>query len=86
MLQQEQADDYVICTGKSYTIEDFLDEAFTQAGLEDYNRFIVIDPEFYRPCEVDYLRGDYSKAKKVLGWEPEQNLEGLVKLMLDAKL
>ena len=86
MLQQEQADDYVICTGKSYMIEDFLEEAFTQAGLEDYNRFIVIDPEFYRPCEVDYLRGDYSKAKKVLGWEPEQNLEGLVKLMLDAKL
>ena len=86
MLQQEQADDYVICTGKTYTIEDFLDEAFTQAGLDDFNNFIVIDPEFYRPCEVDYLRGHYTKAKKVLGWEPKQNLEGLVKLMLDAKL
>jgi len=86
MLQQEQADDYVICTGKSYTIKDFLNEAFTQAKLKDYHKFIVIDPKFYRPCEVDYLKGDYTKAKKVLGWEPKQNLEGLVKLMLDAKL
>ena len=69
-----------------YTIEDFLDEAFTQAGLEDWRRFIVIDKEFYRPCEVDYLRGDCSKAKAKLGWSPTCDLEGLIKLMLDAKL
>ena len=86
MLQQEKPDDYVICTGKTYTIEDFIDEAFTQAGLENWRNYIVIDPEFYRPCEVDYLRGDYSKAKKKLGWSPKCNLEGLIKLMMDAKL
>jgi GDPmannose 4,6-dehydratase len=86
MTQQSKPDDYVICTGKTFTIEDFLEEAFTYAGLEDWNRFIVIDKEFYRPCEVDYLRGDCSKAQSILGWKPERNLQGLVKMMLDAKL
>ena len=86
MLQQDKPDDYVVCTGHTHTIEDFLDEAFGYAGLEDWNKFIVIDKEFYRPCEVDYLRGDCSKAKRVLGWKPECNLQGLVKMMLDAKL
>lgn len=86
MLQKEQPNDYVICTGKTYTIEDFLDEAFGYAGLEDWNKLIVIDPEFYRPCEVEYLKGDCSKAKKELGWKPDCDLKGLVKLMLDAKL
>ena len=86
MLQQEKPDDYVICTGKTYTIEDFIDEAFTQADLDNWRSYIVIDPEFYRPCEVDYLRGDYSKAKENLGWSPKCNLEGLIKLMMDAKL
>jgi GDPmannose 4,6-dehydratase len=86
MLQQDKPDDYVVCTGKTYAIEDFIDEAFTQAGLENWRNYIVIDPEFYRPCEVDYLRGDYSKAKKKLGWSPKCNLEGLIKLMMDAKL
>ena len=86
MLQQEIPDDYVICTGKTHTIEDFLEESFTYAGLENWRRFIVIDKEFYRPCEVEYLRGDCSKAKKQLGWKPECNLQGLVKMMLDAQL
>ena len=86
MLQQDKPDDYVVCTGKTYTIEDFLEEAFAYAGIEDWNKFIVIDKEFYRPCEVEYLRGDCSKAKTVLGWKPEYDLQGLVKMMLDAKL
>ena len=86
MLQQDKPDDYVVCTGKTHTIEDFLDEAFMYSGLEDWNRFVVIDKEFYRPCEVDYLRGDCSKAKAKLGWSPKCDLEGLIKLMLDAKL
>ncbi len=86
MLQQDVGSDYVVCTGETYTIADFLEEAFEQAELPDYHNYIVIDPKFYRPCEVDYLRGDYSKARSVLGWEPEVNLEGLIKLMLDAKL
>ena len=86
MLQQKEPDDYVICTGKTHTIEDFLEESFSYAGIEDWSRFVVIDKEFYRPCEVDYLRGDCSKAKSKLGWKPNYDFQGLVKMMLDAKL
>lgn len=83
MLQQEQPDDYVICTGKTHTIREFLDCAFGHVGIEDWEEYVVIDPEFYRPAEVDYLRGDCSKAKERLGWEPECNLEDLVKIMVE---
>ena len=86
MTQQTKPDDYVVCTGNTFTIEDFLEKAFTYAGFENWNNFIVIDEEFYRPCEVDYLKGDCSKAHSILGWKPEYNLQGLVKMMLDAKL
>ena len=86
MLQQDKADDFVVCTGKTHTIEDFLDEAFLCAGLEDWSHFVFIDKEHYRPCEVEYLRGDCSKASKVLGWKATYDLRGLVKLMYDAKL
>ncbi|OUV76347.1 MAG: hypothetical protein CBC91_06420 [Rickettsiales bacterium TMED131] len=86
MMQQEAPDDYVICTGETHTIAEFLEIAFGMASISDWTRFIVIDENFYRPSEVDYLRGDCTKAKSVLGWEPKYNLEGLIKLMLDAKL
>lgn len=83
MLQQEQPDDYVICTGKTHTIREFLDCAFGHVGIENWEEHVVIDPEFYRPAEVDYLRGDCSKAKERLGWEPECNLDDLVKIMVE---
>ena len=86
MTQQEQADDYVVCTGITHTIAEFLDIAFNQAEIPEWRDLIVIDPAFYRPSEVDYLRGDCTKAMTKLGWQPKYNLEGLVKLMLDAKL
>tara|TARA_B100000073_G_C23728225_1_gene569928 strand:- start:333 stop:1373 length:1041 start_codon:yes stop_codon:yes gene_type:complete len=86
MVQQQTPDDYVVCTGTTHTIQDFIDIAFQYAGISEFKKTIVIDPEFYRPCEVDYLRGDCSKAKDKLGWEPKYNLERLVKLMIDAKL
>jgi len=86
MLQQDIPEDYVICTGETHTIAEFLNIAFYSAGITDYQDLYVIDKEFYRPSEVDYLRGDCSKAKNQLGWQPKTNLEGLVKLMLDAKL
>jgi len=86
MLQQDIPEDYVICTGETHTIAEFLNIAFYSAGITDYRNLYVIDQEFYRPSEVDYLRGDCSKAKNKLGWQPKTNLEGLVKLMLDAKL
>lgn len=86
MLQQDKADDYVICTGVTHTIEQFLDIAFHQVGIPEWRELIVIDPAFYRPSEVDYLKGDCSKARNILGWQPKCDLEGLIKLMLDAKL
>lgn len=86
MLQTDYPDDYVICTGQTHTISEFIDIAFNYANIPEWRKCIVIDQKFYRPSEVDYLRGDFSKAKEVLGWEPKVNLEGLIKLMLDAKL
>ena len=83
MLQREEPDDYVICTGQTHTIRDFLDCAFGHIGVEDWNRFVTIDPEFYRPAEVDYLRGNYSKANTKLGWTPKFDLKDLVKIMVD---
>ena len=86
MLQQGVPEDYVVCTGETHTIAEFLNIAFYSAGITDYRNLYVIDQEFYRPSEVDYLKGDFSKAKSKLGWQPKTNLEGLIKLMLDAKL
>ena len=84
MLQQEYADDYVVCTGKTCTIADFLTLAFEEAeGLDiEWANLVYINPEFYRPTEVNYLRGDYSKIQAKLGWEPTHNLKDLVRLML----
>ena len=83
MLQQEEPDDYVICTGETHTIREFLNVAFGHSGIGDWDNFVVQDPEFYRPAEVDYLRGDNTKATTKLGWEPRHSFEDLVKLMVD---
>ena len=84
MLQQEYPDDYVIATGKTYSVRDFLKEAFGYIGIEDYPEFITIDPLFYRPAEVDYLRGLPDKAKNTLGWEPKITFKELVQGMLES--
>lgn len=86
MVQQDKADDYVICTGETHTIREFLEIAFREIDIDNWEDWVVIDPEFYRPSEVPYLKGDCSKAIKKLGWRPKCNLEGLIRLMLDAKL
>jgi len=86
MLQQETPDDYVICTGETHTVAEFLDIACNMAGLPEWRQYIIIDPELFRPSEVDYLRGDCTKAKEKLGWTPKHNLEDLVRLMLNEKL
>ena len=83
MLQQPEPDDYVICTGKSHTIRELLDVVFQHIEIDDWAQYVVVDPEFYRPAEVDYLRGDNTKAKEKLGWEPKTSFEELVKLMVD---
>jgi|TARA_B100000085_G_scaffold263882_1_gene270360 GDPmannose 4,6-dehydratase len=82
MLQQNCPDDYVICTGETHTIKQFLDVAFKQVGVEDWTPYVVQDPEFYRPAEVDYLRGDCSKANNELGWRPRNSFEDLVRMMV----
>jgi GDPmannose 4,6-dehydratase len=84
MLQQESPQDYVICTGETHTIREFLDVAFSHIGVDDWSNYVVQDPEFYRPAEVDYLRGDCSKANNVMGWKPKTSFEDLVKLMVDS--
>ena len=85
MLQQEEPDDYVIATGKSHTVREFLELAFDYAEL-DWKKYVEIDPKYFRPVEVEYLLGDPSKAKQQLGWEPKTSLKDLVKLMIDADM
>jgi len=83
MLQQNRGDDYVICTGETHSIRDFLTASFSFIGIDNWEDYVVIDPKFYRPAEVDYLRGDCSKARRVLGWEPKHSFEDLVKMMVE---
>ncbi len=82
MVQQETPDDFVISTGKTYSVRDFLKEAFNEIGIEDFEPYIFIDPEFYRPSEVEYLRGCSDKAEEVLGWTPKVSFPELVKRMV----
>ncbi len=83
MLQQEKPDDYVIATNETHSVKEFLEIAFGHAGL-DWRKHVEIDSRYYRPAEVDLLIGDYSKAKKKLGWEPRTRFEELARLMVDA--
>jgi GDPmannose 4,6-dehydratase len=85
MLQQDHPDDYVIGTGRTHSVQEFVQIAFDNAGL-DWRDHVVVDPQFYRPAEVDLLLGDAGKARRVLGWVPEVSFEDLVKMMVDADL
>jgi GDPmannose 4,6-dehydratase len=85
MLQQPQAEDYVIATGKTHSVQELLEVAFSHAGL-DWKKYVEIDPKLVRPAEVDYLCGDASKARKVLGWVPEVTFKQLIEMMVDADL
>ena len=84
MVQHETSNDYVVATGETYSVRQFLDIAFKHIGIEDWQDLVVIDPEFYRPAEVDYLLGIPEKAKRVLGWEPQISFEQLVERMVDS--
>jgi GDPmannose 4,6-dehydratase len=85
MLQQQQPDDYVIGTGECHSVREFVDIAFAHIGL-DWRDHVVIDPQLYRPAEVDVLRSDPTKARTKLGWRPEVAFEELVQMMVDADL
>jgi len=83
MLQQDKPDDYVIATNETHTVREFLEVAFSHVDL-DWKKYVEIDPRYFRPAEVELLIGDYSKAKKKLGWEPKTKFVDLTKLMVDA--
>ncbi|MDR0398038.1 MAG: GDP-mannose 4,6-dehydratase [Candidatus Nomurabacteria bacterium] len=86
MLQQDKPDDYVLATGETHTIGEFLDLAFNEIGIDDWRPYVKQNPAFMRPAEVDILLGDPTKAEKVLGWKREVDFPGLVKLMVQHDL
>ncbi|WP_236940917.1 GDP-mannose 4,6-dehydratase [Frondihabitans sp. 762G35] len=86
MLQQETADDYVISTGETHEVREYLDIAFNHVGISDWEKHVFQDPQFFRPAEVDLLIGDSAKATDTLGWKPTLSFEGLVKKMVDSDL
>jgi len=85
MLQQNEPDDYVIATGETHSVRDFLDQAFGYAGL-DWQKYVEIDARYFRPTEVDLLLGDCSKARRKLGWRPKVSFQELVRMMVDADM
>ena len=85
MLQQEVPDDYVIATGETHTVREFLEEVFLHAGL-DISKHVEIDERFFRPHEVPILLGDASKAKQKIGWEPKTKFKELAKMMYEEDL
>ncbi|HNV23475.1 MAG TPA: GDP-mannose 4,6-dehydratase, partial [Candidatus Omnitrophota bacterium] len=85
MLQQKKADDYVVATGETHSVKEFLDEAFDYAKL-DWKKYVEIDKRYFRPTEVDCLLGDSSKAKKVLKWKPKVSFRQLVRMMVDSDM
>ena len=86
MLQQDKPDDFVIATGETHTIREFLDSAFDVIGISNWEKYVKQDPRFMRPAEVDVLRGDASKAKYELGWKPKTDFQKLVKNMVESDL
>ena len=86
MLQQPIGDDYVVSTGKTYSVREFLEVVFDHAGLGSYEKYVEIDPRLFRPNEVPYLLGDSTKARKILGWEPKTSMADLARMMYDSDL
>lgn len=86
MLQQDTADDYVVATGETHSVEEFLELAFDAAGVSNWRKYVRQDPEFMRPAEVDLLIGDPTKAREVLGWQPKVSFPELVTMMVESDL
>ncbi|MSX01846.1 MAG: GDP-mannose 4,6-dehydratase [Actinobacteria bacterium] len=86
MLQQDQADDFVVATNAIHSVRDCVEVAFDEAGLDNWEQHVEIDPQFVRPAEVDQLIGDYGKAERELGWKPKTSFEELIRLMVRADL
>ena len=86
MMQKDEPDDYVISTGKTWSIEELLEVAFNSAGIEDWRPHVKQNPAYMRPAELYYLKGDSTKAKEKLGWEPKTTFNELIKLMVEADI
>lgn len=86
ILQMDTAGDYVIGTGETHTVREFLEEAFAYAGLGEYTKYVKIDPRYFRPTEVHYLQADISHSSKMFGWKPRIHFHQLVRIMMDADL
>ena len=84
MLQQPEGDDFVVATGETHSIREFLELAFSHVGIDDWERLVIQDPQFFRPAEVDLLIGDPSKAKDKLGWSPSVDFSSLVQMMVES--
>jgi len=82
-MQADQGDDYVVATGETHSIREFLDIAFARVGIEDWSKLVYVDPRFFRPAEVDLLIGDPTKARTKLGWQPTVSFNELVTMMVD---
>jgi GDPmannose 4,6-dehydratase len=85
MLQQERPDDFVIATGETHSVREFVEKVFDKLGL-DYQQHVVIDPKYFRPTEVDVLLGNSTKAKKTLGWNPKVGFDQLIDMMIAADM
>lgn len=86
MLDADTPDDFVVATGVANTVRDFLNDAFLYCGIQDWTNFVIIDPEFYRPAEVDFLKGDSTKIREKLNWSPKVDLKQLIEVMFDEEL
>lgn len=86
MLQADRGDDYVVATGNAYTVEDFLTNAFAMVGITRWHLFVESDPRYLRPTEVPFLKGNPSKIRSLLGWEPTVSLNALIYMMLKSDL
>jgi GDPmannose 4,6-dehydratase len=85
MLQQDKPDDFVIATGETHSIREWLDEVFGYLQI-DWQKYVDVDPRYYRPTEVDILQGDASKARRVMGWEPRVQFKDLARMMIENDL
>ncbi len=86
MLQQDEPDDYVVATGETHAVREFLDLAFNHAGIKDWEKYVKLDPRYFRPAEVDLLVGDPTKAREKLGWEPSVSFADLVAMMVESDM
>jgi len=86
MLQQERPDDFVVATGENHSVAEFVEEAFKVIGIANWKKYVKISKDFFRPAEVDFLVGDASRARKILGWKPTVNFSQLVEMMVQADI